>query len=288
MKKLQRFIIVLICLLTITGCNDKKDINNTTENDEVIQNEKQIKEDNGEKIICDNGYEVDLNQYQIDEDLINYEFYEIDDGTICISDYNGTIDFLILPSEYEGKQITKISNAFVDCSIKGIIIPEGITVISGNSFYDCSKLETVVMPDTVIELGTTLYGEFGKCSSLRNIKLSKKLKEIPFSTFQECKSLETFVIPSSVERITNYTMDKDAAFFNCSSLETLIFEDGIKNVNASAFYRCEKLYNITIPASVTFIEGNFEEIHPNATLYVKEGSYAEQWGIDNEYKVKYN
>lgn len=52
----------------------------------------------------DNGKEIDLSMYKEDKDFINYEFEEKDDGSITLRRYNGNVDYLILPKEYNDKK----------------------------------------------------------------------------------------------------------------------------------------------------------------------------------------
>ncbi|MFQ9767941.1 MAG: hypothetical protein ACLRYM_14735 [Thomasclavelia ramosa] len=42
--------------------------------------------------------------YKEDKDFINYEFEEKDDGSITLRRYNGNVDYLILPKEYNDKK----------------------------------------------------------------------------------------------------------------------------------------------------------------------------------------
>ena len=88
---------------------------------------------------------------------------------------------MILPTEYDGKKITSISGVSHYKSIVGVIIPDGIIEISGNAFFGCLKLETVIMSDTVSVLESKGYGHFEECRGLKNIRLSRNLKELQMS-----------------------------------------------------------------------------------------------------------
>ena len=146
-------------------------------------------------------------------------------------------------------QLTKCKNK----KITSANIPERITVqeskkvtteyevigIEQSAFYDCKKLQTVVVPNTI-----KYYGDncFHGCSSLISITLSdyfcahfgrnvfaycKSLKEIDLKRaggkidgcFKGCSSLKTITIPEHVSEIGGYT------FNDCDNLETIIFEN---------------------------------------------------------------
>ncbi len=84
------------------------------------------------------------------------------------------------------------ASPFFGCSIKEIFLGEGISSIAG-TFENCSVLESVIIPDTVSEIGT--------------------------AAFKNCSSLELAVIPGSVTEIA------DDAFDGCSNLTILCFEN---------------------------------------------------------------
>lgn len=296
MKKLMKCILCLGLMIGTVGCSNKdNDINKVESDSNVSSNEEKNKDEN--IIIADNGVEIDLKMYEKDEDFMNYEFEEEEDGSITLRRYNGNVQYLILPEEYDGKKIVNIKGAFYDSNIKGIIIPEGYLNISHNAFNKCNNLETVIMPDSVVSLtdyrkdingnidmaNSDIDGHiFDKCSKLENIRLSRNIKDITSKTFVYCYNLKKIIIPASVEVV------QTDSFWCCENLETVVYEEGTKEINANAFYYSKKLYNIYIPATVTSIKGEFSPIHPNAIFHVEEGSYAEQYAKDNGFKIEYN
>ncbi len=89
-----------------------------------------------------------------------------------------------------------IAPPFLGCNLKEIHFGEGVTSIGGYSaiygtFENCSVLESVMIPDTVSQIGT--------------------------AAFKNCSSLETAVIPGSVTSIA------DDAFDGCDNLTILCF-----------------------------------------------------------------
>ena len=73
-----------------------------------------------------------------------------------------------------------------DKNIVDAVIPDGVTVIGDNAFYQCKSLRSVFFPSGLTAIGNKAFGE--------------------------CENLERVVIPDSVTTIGN------EAFNGCSSL----------------------------------------------------------------------
>ena len=100
-----------------------------------------------------------------------------------------------------------------ETGIEKITLADGTTSIPGGIFTKLTKLETVIVPVSLEEIGT---GAFSGCSALKSISLTAdtKLTAIPASAFSGT-SLESIVIPDSVTEIGN------GAFNNCTALNTI-------------------------------------------------------------------
>lgn len=190
--------------------------------------------------------------------------------------YDGTFANLTnLESVIVQEGVQHIGNkAFENCSsLKQISLPESLISIGsvykgnpndfsaseyfqyGRTFYGCTSLEEVKIPDNVEIIS---YSTFYGCTSLSKVKLSKKLKEIAENTFYGCSSLKNIIIPKGVLEI-GYS-----AFENCTSLENIELPDGLKAIGISvdhyfhtsgcySFAGCTSLKEVVIPDSVTGI-----------------------------------
>ena len=138
------------------------------------------------------------------------------------------------------------------------------TKIVDSAFQDCQRLSSIVIPDTVISIGT--YSFFG-CSSLTSIDLGKGIKTIGNAVFYFCSSLTYIVIPSSVTSIGNnafYTcyFHKDNFINNSSATNypwsAIIYDkiqDDVLYINGTTVVGCkENATNVTIPESITSID----------------------------------
>lgn len=89
---------------------------------------------------------------------------------------------------------------------------KGITSIRDYAFYDCSKLTSITISDSVKRIG---YYAFSACSGLTSVTIGNGVTSIGESVFSYCSSLTSVTIPDSVTSIGN------RAFFNCSSLTSV-------------------------------------------------------------------
>ena len=99
--------------------------------------------------------------------------------------------------------------------IKEVTLPDGITRVGTNVFYDCVNLESISIPDGVETIGQSA---FYRCSSLKSIRFPSTLETIGGDSFAECTSLTQVRIPASVTSIG------EAAFCHCTSLTEITFD----------------------------------------------------------------
>ena len=157
---------------------------------------------------------------------------------------------LIIPGtvvfEDETYTVTEILYcAFSDCNkITSLVIQEGIKKIGSSAFSGCSKLQSVVLPNSLTEMEICA---FTHCKKLTDITFSNNLTTIPSEAFRECDALQSIVIPGSVKTIDSY------AFYICPNLTSVTLCEGVTKIKQEAFGHCYTLSSITIPESVTYI-----------------------------------
>ena len=150
-------------------------------------------------------------------------------------------DFLYeLSEDGSGVKIAQYKGQSLVCRIPEKIDGMPVVEISQGAFHKTKGLTTVIMPDTIVTIGTSL---FGSLNNLETVKLSSSLKTIPISTFVGCKSLKKVTIPDSVTEIG------DGAF-KLSGLETIYIPDSVTEIGEAAFKECPALQSVRLPPSM--------------------------------------
>lgn len=107
--------------------------------------------------------------------------------------------------------------------------------------------EKLVIPDKVDDYTVTGIAEFALTNvTITSITLPDTVKEIDENALSSCYLLESADL-GQVEVIGRY------AFDNCTALQTVIFGDSIKRIEACAFSYCETLPYIEFPESLESI-----------------------------------
>ena len=86
---------------------------------------------------------------------------------------------------------------------KKVTIPKTVTInnvkyrvtgIAAKAFKNSKKLQTVVIPDTVTEIGT---GSFEGCKKLKSVTIGKNVTSIGKNAFKNCKNLKKITVKST-------------------------------------------------------------------------------------------
>lgn len=170
-------------------------------------------------------------------------------------------------------RITDCEEDAVSIEIPSMLQERPVTEIAEEAFCNCTKLETVTIPESVETIGREA---FYNCTSLKNVNLPDNLTEICALAFENCTSLENIVLG---EKITDI---ETRAFQGCSSLRSINIPKSLTYLSQGIFAGCTNLQDMTILPTVTEItEGSFDGEYENLKLYVVRGSVAEKYAIDN-------
>ena len=158
----------------------------------------------------------------------------------------------------DGIQIEKFSHGMFGQStnLQQIKIPDSVTTLDGVVFSGCTTLSSVTMT------GVEVIGmrAFENCTALENITLPETLLTIGDRAFY-CAGLKEIEIPASVrdtvtENSTVYGLGR-AAFIGCTNLETVKIGSGVTVIPSGAFGYCTNLKKIYIPLSVKEVQGAY-------------------------------
>ncbi len=149
-------------------------------------------------------------------------------------------------------------DAFSGTSLKSATIPSRVTTIEANTFLNCDKLESITITEGVTEIKP---GAFIGCTSLSSLDVASIEQWLSFE-FASCydsplfyagklslggKEIDEITIPKSITKIP------DNAFYRCSNIKSVRFNDTLTEIGSYAFAGCVNLNSITFPASLTKI-----------------------------------
>ncbi|ELP95297.1 hypothetical protein EIN_141390 [Entamoeba invadens IP1] len=146
------------------------------------------------------------------------------------------------------------SAAFKRCGLTEITIPQSVTQIGDNVFYNNFLLQRATVPLILLNSSAVFCG----CHSLKTVEVTqsiitddfKRVKKVGKSLFSECFSLSEFEVPEGVEYIESF------AFSRCSSLSKILIGKSVAKIQENCFEKCDSLSDIEIPSTVTYI-GDF-------------------------------
>lgn len=150
----------------------------------------------------------------------------------------------ILP-EYNGKPVTIIfARAFANSNITRVTIPDSVTTIENEAFYNCDNLVSATTGNGVTSIGDEAFRD---CDKLKNMVIGNGVTMIGKNAFSECDNLTSVIIPDSVTTIDDY------AFWYCKSLTNVAMGNSVTHIGNKAFGECKNLTNITVPDSIISI-----------------------------------
>lgn len=115
--------------------------------------------------------------------------YETQDDGIILKRYLGSKEEVTCPASLDEHPVKGIAPFLFsgNSRVKSVTLPEGITTVPTNAFYDCANLKTVTIPEGVTKIETKA---FAYCYSLKTVNLPTTLKE--FGTGEDGFSSDAF------------------------------------------------------------------------------------------------
>ena len=206
-------------------------------------------------------------------------FYTSTDGNVVIPYVTSAWgDANIVSNVYENgqgiitfdKELTELPyRVFLNCStLETITIPESVVAMGNSAFLYCSSLKDISIPSGISKIGDFT---FDGCTSLESITIPETVTVMGGFVLRNCAKLGGISIPESVVEIGLHAFDgcvsltdivipdgvkviESCMFESCTSLKRVTLPDGLTAVNSYAFYLCSALESVVLPGSVTDIK----------------------------------
>lgn len=161
-----------------------------------------------------------------------------------------TLDDYALPYMYNLESITIPNivteigpNAFFnDRKLKYVTIPSGVTAIKSNALSGCNKLETVSLPNTLVNMQGYC---FDACWSLKSIVIPNTVTTYGTYLFRYNYELSEVILGKGLTTTADYMFD------NCYGLESVTIHEGMTTLGERTFNTCYNLQSVTLPSSLT-------------------------------------
>jgi hypothetical protein len=210
-----------------------------------------------------------------------YNYTNNGNGTCTITGYTGPGGAVTIPNSISGLSVVSIGDnafngrtsltsvtignsvtnigyqAFADCSLTSVILPNSIISIGVGAFWDCTSLTSVTIPASVTSIGVDA---FALCAGLTAINVDPAnsfyssangvlfdKNQTTLMAFPRRLGVSSYTIPAGVRAIG------DLVFYYCTSLTSVVIPASVISLGYQAFVGCTSLTNITIPNSVTSI-----------------------------------
>lgn len=201
-----------------------------------------------------------------------------ENGEVTITDYTGTREHVLIPSEIGGFPVTALADkAFYEKHVTTVVVPDSVTEIGDLCFSGDNYLVSLTLPDGLAELS---YGALESCYSLMDFELPKGLKTIGEGALQSIFYLTHLTIPAGVTDIeqmnflmmhgleevsvaegsTSFTYDAENGllmtadkarllhcFFHLAPQKKIILPEGMKTIDPFAFHYDVTVEKIVLP-----------------------------------------
>ncbi len=164
----------------------------------------------------------------------------------------------------------------IDYSAKTFTFSADAKIIYESVFSGCESLESVSIPNTVVDIGAWAFSD---CSSLTSISIPEGITDIYSGVFRGCTSLGVITVPNSIKNISpsafsgclalQYNEYKNGRYLGNGeepylvlvgvidkSVSAFEMSSGVKIIYDFAFEDCSALAEIIIPEGVVAIGGS--------------------------------
>ena len=153
-----------------------------------------------------------------------------------------------IPSVYRGWPVTKLGDKVFEkrSKVRTITFSDDCNITEIGSYcFANSKLETIIIPETVTSIGQSAFYE---CDNLTSVTIPATVTN--WDQLFRWSALPSITIPNTVTSL-------NGTFTSCTKLQSVTFEEGsaLTTFDYQTFRGCSALKSITIPAGITELPG---------------------------------
>lgn len=229
-----------------------------TENEwNSIQNDSNL--ENNINIHFNYEFEKNLN----DSNLVLSGYYDSAQGGVAILDCNDNVSGNIsIPTNFFGIPTARIAlRAFENCTkLESVVVPNSIKRIGQYAFANCEKLKAISLAGSITSMGTNV---FENCKNLENIYYEKEEEDWNKITFDNGFNVNVnfhyccYLMPDTNAELSFYSENDYFVISDCNEdvcgnivIPREIYGVSVKRIGVRSFDGCSLLESVEIPNDI--------------------------------------
>ena len=186
------------------------------------------------------------------------------------------LEFVKLPRNLE---IIELS-MFEKCAkLQSVVFPENVKVIGRWAFMWCDELQNFTLPESVETIGLQAFID---CESLTEVTIPANVTIIEQNSFSGCGKLRAIYVAEgnpAYQSVDGVLMTKDGTMVHtCPGAKegTFVIPNGVTTIASLAFFDCQNLKRLVIPATLTTINERGFDFCDNLLSFYFSGAAPEE------------
>lgn len=197
--------------------------------------------------------------------------YSVNNAVATITGYTGSNSTVNIPSSLDGYDVTAIGKeAFKgNTKIEEVIIPNTVQTMGAYCFQNCTKLKKLTLGSgiTTWSKDWQTNAAFKGCTRLSSVTIKEGVTSIGPYAFEDCTLLKRIEMPSTIDSVGNgafkncellqvakvYGTIGENVFQDCTYLSNVTLNSNVTSIGNNAFTGCTSLIKVTLPSAMTYI-----------------------------------